>query len=400
MMVTKNSITVNFEGKTYTVSSDNGVYAKVLDAYKRRDEQAIKNLMDIRSRLVTSLKETNEDVSVVDGVVFLDGKEVYGELSGKMMMFINEGLPMGPLMAFCRKLRKNPSNRALRDLFSFLEKNNHPITESGNFLAYKKVHEPDSQGRMLDIHSKTFDNRPGNVLEMPRNEVDEDPNRTCSHGLHVANWDYAQQFGTGVMLEVEVDPADVVAIPVDYNQSKMRVCRYKVRCIVENPNESNGLVRDSKPAASGSTSNVSSSSNSSSGSKAQPFEVEELDEEDQCEYCGEEVGWCDCDEEDDEETCDDCGVADSRCECYSPAPTTSQTSTPVKTTKQVSTQPTKSAPAPAVKTLKVTLHSAKDIAKMSTERLERYIQRLEEEYCSATQPTMELVQRIYKQRIR
>jgi hypothetical protein len=65
--------------------------------------------------------------------------------------------------------------------------------------------------------------------------VDEDPNNTCSYGLHVANWDYAyNNYGgkSDIMLEVEVDPADVVAIPVDYNQSKMRVCKYKVINVV------------------------------------------------------------------------------------------------------------------------------------------------------------------------
>jgi hypothetical protein len=35
------------------------------------------------------------------------------------------------------------------------------------------------------------------------------------------------------MLEVEVNPGDVVAIPSDYNHSKIRVCRYKVLGVVK-----------------------------------------------------------------------------------------------------------------------------------------------------------------------
>lgn len=69
---------------------------------------------------------------------------------------------------------------------------------------------------------------------MPRNQVNEDSSQTCSYGLHVANFEYATNFySDGVMLECEVNPADVVSIPTDYNQSKMRVCRYKVLGIVD-----------------------------------------------------------------------------------------------------------------------------------------------------------------------
>jgi hypothetical protein len=35
----------------------------------------------------------------------------------------------------------------------------------------------------------------------------------------------------GVLLVVEVDPADVVSIPVDYNRQKGRACKYKVLSI-------------------------------------------------------------------------------------------------------------------------------------------------------------------------
>jgi hypothetical protein len=41
---------------------------------------------------------------------------------------------------------------------------------------------------------------------------------------------YAQSFASGddKILDVEVSPADVVAVPTDYNGTKMRVCRFKV----------------------------------------------------------------------------------------------------------------------------------------------------------------------------
>jgi hypothetical protein len=62
---------------------------------------------------------------------------------------------------------------------------------------------------------------------MPREEVDEDPNRTCSTGLHVACFDYAKDFGER-LIEVKVNPRDVVAVPVDYNGTKLRCCQFEV----------------------------------------------------------------------------------------------------------------------------------------------------------------------------
>src|SRR5690606_24725742 len=53
------------------------------------------------------------------------------------------------------------------------------------------------------------------------------PNNTCSFGLHVACFDYAKGFGPR-LIEVKVNPADVVCVPTDYNGTKMRVCKFEV----------------------------------------------------------------------------------------------------------------------------------------------------------------------------
>jgi hypothetical protein len=70
---------------------------------------------------------------------------------------------------------------------------------------------------------------------MDRSQVDDDPNNTCSYGLHVGAWDYVKGFNNGVILEVEVNPEDVVTIPYDYDSQKMRVCKYKVLTATEAP---------------------------------------------------------------------------------------------------------------------------------------------------------------------
>jgi hypothetical protein len=82
----------------------------------------------------------------------------------------------------------------------------------------------------MDCASNTFDNSPGKTVTMPRNQVDEDDQRTCSAGLHVCSKSYIGHFGSGSdrIVSVKVHPRDVVSIPVDYNDAKMRTCGYVV----------------------------------------------------------------------------------------------------------------------------------------------------------------------------
>ncbi len=280
-MVSKQSITVNFDGQTHTVLvSDTGTFEAVKLALKEGREDDVKVLVNRPAQIE---KSSGGAFKVVDGQVMVDGAAVPGELGRQIMDFSNEGLPFQPLVNFFRNLQKNPSMRAVTQLFSFLERNRHPITEDGMFIAYKKV-----RNDFLDIHSGKFDNSPGKVLSMPRNQVNEDPNQTCSFGLHVANWDYAaNKYGSpsDTMLEVEVNPADVVAIPIDYNESKMRCAGYKVRGVVTNPNANKHLVQEPKE---------------NDPVSCTPFK--EAESEDDCLECGGSGEW--------EKECHDC-------DCYS-----------------------------------------------------------------------------------
>ena len=234
--ITDNNVTVNYEGKTYIVPRKEALAKELIKALKENRMDDIPKLVSVAQRIETM---SNREFLVSDGVITIDGVPAPKPLSDKIIKFSNEGLPFKPLLTFAGKIQNNPSFRAVNELFSFLEKNDHPITENGNFIAYKRVRKD-----FKDIHSGTFDNSVGTVVEMPRNQVNEDANETCSYGLHVANWNYAHtQFAssdpeTDIMLEVEVNPADVVAVPVDYNNAKMRVCKYKVLGVVDSENSS------------------------------------------------------------------------------------------------------------------------------------------------------------------
>lgn len=239
--VTDRNITVNYEGQTHIVSRTDALADQLLAALREGRQADIPDLVSAAARIVNYGKG---DFEVIYGQVHINGQPVHDVLSRKILKFQAEKLPHLPLVRFAENLQRNPSYRAVNELFTFLDKNDHPITENGKFIAYKRV-----RSTFKDIHSNTFDNSPGAEPSVSRNQVDEDCTRTCSHGLHVANWEYAHtQFAssdpaTDIMLEVEVDPADVVAIPVDYDNAKMRVCKYKVLGVVDKAHSSDVQLR-------------------------------------------------------------------------------------------------------------------------------------------------------------
>lgn len=167
--------------------------------------------------------------------VLIDGKAVRSDVLVQYLIdYDAQGFPIDALVAFTRRVRQNPSYRAVTALFGCLEANRHPILPDGRFLAWKGVWK-NSEGNLFDIYTKKINNNVGAKPSMPRNEVDENPNRSCSYGLHIASFEYATDgYANGrdkVLIEVAVAPENVVAIPDSYDSSKMRVCEYEVLAI-------------------------------------------------------------------------------------------------------------------------------------------------------------------------
>jgi hypothetical protein len=217
-----NNIVVVIGNKSYTVSKTHLTYQKVLDAIKAQDWEAVKDVVDPK-KVVLSYGKGN--VSVQGETLYWKGEQLNGGLAVRMITMLQEGFPIEPMVAFMENLFTNPSKRAVTELYGFLEKNNLPITPDGHFLAYKKVRK-----NFFDCHSNTMDNSPGKVLEMERNAVDDDKDRTCSTGLHFCGMSYLPHFGgsDSRTVIVKINPRDVVSIPSDYNDAKGRACRYEV----------------------------------------------------------------------------------------------------------------------------------------------------------------------------
>jgi hypothetical protein len=219
-LIQGSNIVVVIGNKSHTVSKTHITYPKVLEAIKAGDWDALPDIIEPK-KVVLNYGQGN--VSIQGETLFWKGKELNTGLSVRMIQMLQEGFPIEPMVNFMENLYKNPSKRAVTELYGFLEKNNLPITPDGHFLAYKKVRE-----NFFDVHSGTMDNSPGKVVEMERHDVDDNRDVTCSTGLHFCGMSYLSCFGGDRTVIVKVNPADVVSIPSDYNDAKGRACRYEV----------------------------------------------------------------------------------------------------------------------------------------------------------------------------
>lgn len=225
-ILTSQGVTIVSAGRSVTLPSDDEFYPAVIEAIKNEDEQALNEALTSKAEKIANAgRYVGNAIEVQGGTVLFRGKELHGSIVPRILQMLGEGFDLNPLVAFLDKLANNPSYRAVKGLYAFLEHGKMPITKDGDFLAYKAI-----RSDWRDIHSGTFDNSLGAVVEMPRNRVNEDPNQTCSAGLHVCSYDYLPHFAhaDGRVVVVKVNPADVVAIPSDYNNTKMRVARYEV----------------------------------------------------------------------------------------------------------------------------------------------------------------------------
>ena len=230
-------VTVMMDGTTHTINADHPNYSGIREALKIKDHALVEKLINVAKSIANFAVGK---ITVTGDKVFYGEFEVKGSVVQRILSMIREGFDAAPMTLFLENLMSNPSKRAVDELYGFLEATALPITEDGCFLAYKKVRDD-----YKDFYSGKFDNSVGTVLEMPRNQVDEDKDRTCSYGLHFCSLSYLPHYhgGYGKVMIVKINPRDVVAVPADYNNAKGRTCRYEV--IGEHASENDEAFRTS-----------------------------------------------------------------------------------------------------------------------------------------------------------
>ena len=218
-VVTKDSISVVIDGEAYTIKKGDPNFGAVGAAVKEKNWKEIPSLI---SKALVVKQWAGKAFEIRAGGVYYRGDALPGELNTRIVKMAQAGDDPRFLMRFWERLQRNPSWRSVQQLYAFLMHSNIPITRDGCFLAYKGVNS-----NYTDRHTGTVDNTPGALNEMPRNKISDDPEKACDQGYHVGALSYARPFGP-VTVVCKVDPGDVVCIPKDSSQQKIRLCRYIV----------------------------------------------------------------------------------------------------------------------------------------------------------------------------
>ena len=228
-MTSLDTVTVFIDGKPETLNTTHPNYQMIIDHLKAGTgtSDVLRDLVSIPAYLTAKINI--DGVAITEDTVYFNGKEIHSFLSRRMMEIIEKGFDVTPWAKFMSKLYSNPSETAINELFEWLDKAQMPITPNGNFLAYKKV-DTNYNSYHRGVDGLVVSNKIGETPSMDRDSVDPDRYRTCSAGLHFCSFSYLKHYhgGSGRVVILEIDPADVVAIPADYENAKGRAWKYTV----------------------------------------------------------------------------------------------------------------------------------------------------------------------------
>lgn len=221
ILIPGQSVTVMLDNKPYSRLVSHPNFQEIVATIPTGNIKKLEVLLDI-PKTIQNVSFGN--VTIENGKVLYRNNEVHGVIVDRILQFLRESNPVGPLVNFLRKLMENPSPDSRNDLYSFMETNKLLVLKNGNFLAYKRVNED-----FTDCYSGKISNKVGTVHQIPRENVDPDHSKNCgSSGFHAGGFNYVSGYknepGKKVML-VEINPAHVVSVA----SIKLRVYYYKVR---------------------------------------------------------------------------------------------------------------------------------------------------------------------------
>jgi len=242
------------DGKGTSIPREHPNFVKIVDAVRAKEYDTLASLLDVKQAMYEwGDLAKHPDFTITDGLIVLNGEAFEQDVSEKALRMMRDGQEPDALFNMLRKLRKNPSRTAQKEVLFFFVANNMLIHEDGDIIAYKSVTDD-----YLDVHSGTVLNKPAHlfngsepmrvpytttdgvhvaiengvtVVSMARHKVDDNRERTCSVGLHFAAYEYASTWAGSRIRHVvvmKVNPADIVSIPSDYRNQKGRCSRYEI----------------------------------------------------------------------------------------------------------------------------------------------------------------------------
>lgn len=240
------TVTYFSNGRVLITDQNNPNFGDIVARLTLGSSDGVEDLFSPESALRNAFAEFG-DVRIEHGVLYFKGEAVHSALADRIVDSYEQGNDdWKAWVNFMTRLFANPNEHSRRQLYRWLQNGGWSINKDGNLLAYKAVQSDFGSvhagpgyvnGKLQNGH---LDNSPGNIVTMDRPDVTFDPYVGCAEGLHAGVWSYAYSFkpSNGRILLVEIDPADVVSIPTDSSDQKMRVSKYRVVMEVKKPYES------------------------------------------------------------------------------------------------------------------------------------------------------------------
>lgn len=219
----------------FTATDDNPQLDTILERMRAGDFDGIEELFNMEAALRQTFQQITERVAVRNGHVFFDGEVLDDAIEGLILRSLDaKTADYLPVVNFLEKVYTNISEHTRENLLTWLRAEDFQVTTTGDIVAYKGLR---SDFTSITRGPATVDgedvngnvpNSVGSVVEIRRSDVVADPAQGCAYGLHAGTYGYASGFAQGALVEVHINPRDVVSVPTDCGAQKMRVARYRV----------------------------------------------------------------------------------------------------------------------------------------------------------------------------
>lgn len=217
----------------------------------RSGDESVWTLFDVLDGVMSQFQQVTDRVGWDGENILFDGDPVHSVLTEQLSRALTEGNTndYSALAKFWEKLESNPNSHSREQAYDWLACHKFQITEDGDVVGYKYVSD-NGDGNYTSCARSQVEGKPsgfvngtavpplsvipqkvGDVVTMPRSEVAHDPSQACKAGLHVGTFDYVGGGSSNTVLEVHVNPRDIVSVPTDGAGAKVRVCRYTVAAL-------------------------------------------------------------------------------------------------------------------------------------------------------------------------
>jgi hypothetical protein len=237
----ESSVTAFIDGEMYVANQDHKNWDQIVAGITSGDESVVR-LFDPAEEVAKRFERLTDRISVANGKVYFDGDHVDNAITDHILRMLEADEDFMSLVNFMDKLYQNPEQHSREQLYGWIKaRPSITITSDGDLIAYKGLYsETDEDGTLYKswhsgsaiVNGEWFNDqqipqRIGDTVEMPRSQVEFNPYEGCSTGLHAGTFDYARSYGNS-RVKVAINPRDVVSVPTEHNEAKIRVCRYVV----------------------------------------------------------------------------------------------------------------------------------------------------------------------------